>query len=345
VNLRYNYPMLEKPDLPDELLLSCLKREFGVRGAQLVFLPLGADRNTAVYRLTGDNVVYFLKLRLGNFDETSVAIPSFLSGQGVTNVIAPQFTQAGRLWADLNAYKLILYPFVEGRDGYEIALSDQHWAAFGAAVKQIHSLILPPALRRLVRVEDYASHWRDVLREFLEQIEAQTFQDPLAQQCAAFLASRREPVLDLIARAERYAQALRTCSLERVLCHADLHAGNLLIDNSDRVYIVDWDNPILAPKERDLMYAGGGQFANRRSPSEEERLFYQGYGRTQTDPAALAYYRYARIIEDLAVECELIFLSDTSGADRARQLRYLMSNFLPGNTIDIARAAAQAARV
>jgi hypothetical protein len=43
------------------------------------------------------------------------------------------------------------------------------------------------------------------------------------------------------------------------LCHSDIHAGNILIDVNDDFYIVDWDNPILAPKEHDLMFIGGGQ--------------------------------------------------------------------------------------
>ena len=84
------------------------------------------------------------------------------------------------------------------------------------------------------------------------------------------------------------------------------------------------------------MYAGGGQFANRRTPQEEEALFYRGYGETTIDPAALAYYRYERIVEDIAVECEQIFLSDAGGEDREQALHYLASNFLPGNTIEIA---------
>ena len=67
------------------------------------------------------------------------------------------------------------------------------------------------------------------------------------------------------------------------MCHADLHAGNILIDANGAFYLVDWDTLILAPKERDLMYAGGGQFGEARTPQQEEALFYQGYGQTQID--------------------------------------------------------------
>ena len=84
------------------------------------------------------------------------------------------------------------------------------------------------------------------------------------------------------------------------------------------------------------MYAGGGQFANRRTPQEEEALFYQGYGRTAVDQTALAYYRYERIIEDLAIYCEQLLLSAAGGDDREQSLHYALSNFEPHGTIEIA---------
>jgi spectinomycin phosphotransferase len=88
------------------------------------------------------------------------------------------------------------------------------------------------------------------------------------------------------------------------------------------------------------MYAGGGQFANTRTPDEEERLFYRGYGQPQIDHTALAYYRYERIIEDIAAFCEQLLLSDEGGADREQALHWLMSNFEPGGTIEIAHQTA-----
>ena len=42
--------MLEKPNFPDEKIIACLQAEYGLKVAQITFLPLGADTNTAVYR-------------------------------------------------------------------------------------------------------------------------------------------------------------------------------------------------------------------------------------------------------------------------------------------------------
>jgi hypothetical protein len=58
--------MLEKPNIADELIISCLQEEYDLRVAELTFLPLGADLGTAVYRVVADDgTAYFLKLRKG----------------------------------------------------------------------------------------------------------------------------------------------------------------------------------------------------------------------------------------------------------------------------------------
>ena len=137
----------------------------------------------------------------------------------------------------------------------------------------------------------------------------------------------------------------KTQALEFVLCHADAHAGNILIDAQGALYIVDWDNPILAPKERDLMFIGGAQGFRGVTPAEEETLFYQGYGPAQIDPLALAYYRYERIIQDIAAFCEQLLLTGEGGEDREQSYGYLASNFLPGNTIEIAYSSDKTAQV
>jgi len=329
--------MLEKPDLQDERIITCLQDEYGLHVVQVTFLPLGADFNTAVYRVVAeDGTPYFLKLRSGLFDETSVTLPKFLSDRGIEQIIAPLTTTTGQLWASLPAFKVILYPFIEGRNGYEVILSDRQWSEFGAAIRDLHTAAVPPALLSRIRPESYSPRWREIVKTFLGRIEDEGFDDPVAGELAAFLRARRAEVLDLVRRAEWLAQALQARSPEFVLCHTDVHAGNILIANNDAFYIVDWDDPILAPKERDLMFIGGAQGFAGYTAQEEESLFYRGYGPTQIDPIGLAYYRFERIVQDIAVYCEQLFLTSEGGEDRAQSLHYLKSSFLPNGTIELA---------
>jgi len=329
--------MLEKPDLDDARIVRCLRDQYGLPTARLTFLPVGADQNTAAYYLlVAGGTPYFLKLRRGAFDETAVLLPHFLAGHGIPGIIAPLPARDGRLWAQVDGYKTILYPFVQGRDGYQVELSDRNWIELGAALRQVHTLALPPALRRRIRRETYDPRWRHSLSTTLARLGHDPLPDAVAQRLADFLHPRHDQILDLVARAERLALDLVRRAPDPVLCHSDLHAGNILIAGDGALYIVDWDEPILAPKERDLMYAGGAQGFRGHTTQEEEKLFYQGYGLADINAAALAYYRYERIVTDLAIYCEQLLLSGEGGQDREQSLHYLMSNFSPGGTLEIA---------
>ena len=328
--------MLEKPDLPDQRLLAGLRDGYGLRASQLVFLPLGVDINTAVYRAAAaDDQQYFVKLRRGPFDELSVAVPSFLAGVGLQQVIAPLRTSAGQLAFRLDPYTLALYPFVEGVDGYAAALTEQHWAALGAAIKRLHTVRLPPAIRRGLQRETYASRYRQRVVAFQARLHGSRLADSIAAELAALLQARAVEVRQLVDGAERLARALQARPQVVVLCHADLHNGNLLLSPDGALHIVDWDTALLAPKERDLMFVGSGL---RRAGDEAQAAawFYQGYGPAEIDPLALAYYRCERIVQDIDAFCAQILETTEDSPDRRQALRFLMSQFEPHGVVDIA---------
>lgn len=332
--------MLEKPDLDEERLITHLRTAFGLPVVTIDFLPLGADANTAVYRATTrDGTAYFVKLRAGDFDELAVTLPAYLHRQGIAEVIAPRATRHGAHYSRHDGRAVIVYPYVAGDDGYAVTLSDAQWAAFGRAVRRLHELALPPLMQSRVERIAYTSRWRAAVQQALHRAATDSFADPLAAELAAFLHTQHNATQDLIDRAARHAESMRARLRDLVLCHTDLHAGNLLITGNGAFYIVDWDDLKLAPKERDLMFIGGAQgFAGRRAAEEIDR-FYRGYGATVLDPIALAYFRYERILEDIALYCDDIWSSTDDGADRHQALVYLQSNYRPGGPIGTAIAA------
>jgi spectinomycin phosphotransferase len=329
--------MLEKPNIQDEKIIACLQVEYGLRTIQFAFLPLGGNLCTAVYRAVAeDGTPYFCKLRFSDFDEISVELPRFLSEQGITQIIPPLPSKTGQLWAQLEDFKVILYPFVEGTSGFEDKLTEHQWAEFGTALQRIHALQLPSTLTQKMQTENYSPESRDICREVLRTLENERFDDPVMGGLAAFLLPRRETVLDFIGHAERLARVMASRSPEMVVCHSDIHPGNLFIDKNDTLFIVDWDSPVLAPKERDLMFIGGGQGYVGINDQEEEAHFYRYYDRSAVDPLAMAYYRYERNLYDLSVECPRIFSRTLNPQDRARSLEIVTWLFLPGSSIEMA---------
>lgn len=333
--------MLEKPALADETLIACLQRAYGLAVETLTFLPLGADANAGVYRATAANGnAYFVKLRRGSIDETSVTLPNCFVDQGIPQIIPPLRAQNGELWVTLAPFTVILYPFVAGHNANEVALSDELWRVFGAALKRVHTATIPPALGQQIQRERFSPQAREEVNGFLARVALERWSEPVAAKTATFLHEKRAEILDLVAHAERCAHLVQAQQPDFVVCHSDIHGWNLLIDGNEQLYMVDWDNPIWAPKERDLMFVGSGLgFAGGRTLQEEETLFYQGYGETSINAAALAYYRYERIVQDIWEFGKQLLLTEEGGEDREQSLRYLMSNFGQDGTIAIAYAS------
>ena len=109
--------------------------------------------------------------------------------------------------------------------------------------------------------------------------------------------------------------------------------NKMLINGKETLYIVDWDDPILAPRERDLMFIGAG-VGNVWNNSEEELLFYQGYGAVTVNRQLLAYYRADRILVDIAEYSQQLLYSCDGGEDRVIRYQHTVDMFEPRGVVD-----------
>jgi spectinomycin phosphotransferase len=131
---------------------------------------------------------------------------------------------------------------------------------------------------------------------------------------------------------------LQSRTLPYVISHADLHPANLLRDHLGHVFVIDWDEVMLAPKERDFLFV-------KESSADSEALpgtpaFFQGYGQTEIDWIALTYYRYERVVQDLiACAQEVFFRDDLGEGTKADSVQLFHAILADGGEIDAASQA------
>jgi spectinomycin phosphotransferase len=249
--------------------------------------------------------------------------------------MAPIPTTSNQLWVHADGFDWMLYPFFEGKNAFESPLSRAQWIALGEAMREVHTTILPSELARRVPRESYSPRYRAIVKALDSQVELRSFDDRQAAQLGAFWMSKRDDIRAVVERAEQLAQHMHKRAASLVLCHSDLHAGNVLVGADDHLTIVDWDNPILAPKERDLMFVGASVGGSWNEPREKE-WFFTGYGPAEIDSLAIAFYRYERIVVDIAEYGRRIFDVQRTPKERQSDLQKLVSAFVPNNVIDIA---------
>ncbi|MEE3919334.1 phosphotransferase [Micromonospora sp. BRA006-A] len=231
--------MIDKPDIDERTLAAEVAAAWSVDVVDLVFMPVGLDGHAWAYRVeTADGGRYFLKVRRGDFTPAAVLLPSLLRAQGLRQVVAPlDHAGAGRGFGAIGSCSTRSTTAAAGgavvsptASGSSTAISGS--AAPGHAERGGGSRPAGRAVpiergrtaadpRRAGRVERGSGCLLEAVRSALHRL-AESVDD---------LASRVTPG-------------------QHVICHADIHPGNLIADGDGPLHVVDWDAPILAPRER-----------------------------------------------------------------------------------------------
>ena len=222
--------MIEKLPLSDSHIIGCLNVDYGIEVATLTFLPLGADMNASVYKAQAhDQTSYFVKLKRGHHHDISVVIVELLHDAGIQQIIPPIKTIHGQSTQRIEDFTLIVYPFVEGQDGFSRNLTDNQWLKLGKALRQVHEIDVPPSIQNQIRREAYSPKWREAVRSLYLHIEAEPSGDEIALKLLKFMKENMLAIRRLVDRAEQLSQKLQDQSPKFVLCHSDIHGGNVLI--------------------------------------------------------------------------------------------------------------------
>jgi spectinomycin phosphotransferase len=78
-----------------------------------------------------------------------------------------------------------VYPFVDGQNGFCYHLTDDQWITLGKALKQVHELDVPPAIKDQIRKETYSSKWREHVRSLDAHIDRDLAGDETALKLQA----------------------------------------------------------------------------------------------------------------------------------------------------------------
>lgn len=321
--------------IQEQQIIELLKTNYGIESESVQLLPLGADMNAFVYKANAKSNSYFVKIKCGNHEEIHIAIIHLLHNFGIKEIIFPIATIDGKLLKRLDHSKMIIYPFIDGQNGFEQKLTKSQWIELGKTLKQIHLLSLPVYIQQQLRKEVFSPKWRETVRSLYPQIDLDASDDKIAKDFKNFFKANFDAIHRLVNSAEELSKKIQADSHNYVLCHSDIHAGNILITSDESFYIIDWDEPMMAPKERDLMFIGGG-VGNVWNLPTEVAYFYEGYGETDIDKTILSYYRHERIVEDIALFGQDILSRNHNDQSKLVMFKHFKSMFEPNGVVDIA---------
>lgn len=319
-----------------------LQQSYGITATAVVPRVVGADANASVFRIDARGSQWWLKCRSYQVAPQVWDGLHWLRGTlGIGEIVAPWPAMTGGASVQRWGLQFTLFPYIEGQSGFEAPLSAIQWRRLGEVLHRLHSARLPPALAEGLPRQLLACDALETVGRWQQQPETlPAAQDRWGRAFHAVWQRQRERIGGLHARAQALRQALAGREPRLHPCHTGLHAGNLLMGQDGALHLIDWDGLSLAPRERDLMFVGaavGGRWGRERPQG-----FAEGYGDDLGDAQWIAWYRHARILQDLVAFQQMLMGGDGDyrpPQQRRQALHHLGELFAPGNVFCAAERA------
>ncbi|MBW2280821.1 MAG: aminoglycoside phosphotransferase family protein [Deltaproteobacteria bacterium] len=309
-----------------EDLIEALRAAWHLPVRAVEFLPLGEDAAYGVDVRDGSR--FHLKLAFPGRsadrirDGFHLALMRQLDGGDVVAVPSVVPTCSGALWGEFGEALLVLSRWIDAPSLSPMRiLPEPVRLPVARAIGALHS-----ATGRLdlgsAPAEDFEIPFDTGLRAALERLDSDAPEE--LRRTVAPWRSRVEAELDALHAASERARALDPPA---VLCHTDIHGGNLLFDAQRTLWMLDWDGAQLAPCEQDLAGA-----TNAHIPRGEFRGFIDAYReRCQSralEPVLFEFYFQRRCLEDLDAFLRSILSGDAGAEQDAFDLALIRSDCL-----------------
>jgi len=321
--------MREPPNISEKRLQACLQDEYNLSIARLEFLPRGLDFKAGVYRAVSEKGVhYLLKVTSRPLYEAGFLVPRYLKDQGITSVVAPIPTKNNALWTKLEDWTLIVYPFIDGDTSWT-GMTNEQWKELGNVFKRIHNIQLKPESFSSLRKETFdPTEYVQWIRIFESQhLHVRQGVSETERALRDSWVEHQATIHTAATYLEKLAALLQSQTFPYVICHADLHPANLIRDEAN-VFVIDWDEVMLAPKERDFIFI--------REPQAD--AFWEGYGKREIDWMLLSYYLWERVVQDVIVNAQDVCFRNDLGEETKADIAKLFHEYMMDGENEVSAA-------
>jgi Ser/Thr protein kinase RdoA (MazF antagonist) len=213
-----------------------------------------------------------------------------LRAAGLDYLSAPIRTTGGRLTVPLADRHLILFHFIPGTAGDKTPFDFERYVTLLARVHQARVAIPPDVPREQFQLP-FAEQYVSLYDQLWQRPDPTAPQVALRQVLQPYAAQIADDWAELVALSETCRQA----EWPPLITHSDAMDHNLLVDADGRIAIIDWDELMLGPAERDTWsYVLDG--ATRAAFLATYRQTFPAY---RPDPRFCRFYVRRRFFEDL----------------------------------------------
>ncbi len=292
--------MKTEPDLDLTELQKTLAAIYGIHARAMRFLPHG-ECSWGYYVEAADGQGYFLKL----FREQALLpwaarlVYRLHAGCRIRQVSYSLPALSGDMITTLAGCPAAVFPFIQGQSLFECTNRREALYRLGQLLAQLHGC---HALDRECQRTEQFDVWG--LEEYRQVVEAAASPQALpgaageVQRLLRPLVSRLETLLESLLC---FQQKARGRPYLPCICHGDPTPGNILVTPAGEPYLIDWDDIILAPRERDLVFWEHDDIFFENEPASPVLDGYRSIaGPFELDPDIIGFYHRQWTVGEIA---------------------------------------------
>jgi hypothetical protein len=233
------YSNVERSEDYKHRLLDFIQAEYSIEPVNIIPAKRGFYGET--WRLDAVSISYFVKLVYPILHkpvyESSFPVIQHLCDHRIDFIGHIVKTKNGKLSIEFDGAILGVFNWIDGENIQNESTKSHEY-------QLLAKIYAVPAARVFIPCEDFSDKYANMFFEQWNMLED--------KRLLSLLEDNRPKIEH---RAERLRKFSQVCKGDRsgfVITHGDA-GGNFMV-SGDRQYIVDWDNPILAPPERDAWF-------------------------------------------------------------------------------------------
>jgi spectinomycin phosphotransferase len=254
------------------------------------------------YRVeAGDGRAFFLKLFRGTpLPDWAASLVFHLHVDGkIENISHPLPAHSGEVLVDLGGYTAALFDFIEGQTLHQLKSNASVLFHLGETLGRIHTCAVFRVDCR--RIEQFDIWGQDTYDQVLAAAGSQTTTSGAAEAALHLLRPVRKRLEALREEILIFQEKARKVSCEFCICHGDPTPGNFLVGKDGTPWLIDWDDLILAPPERDLVFWENGDIF---TPGQPDNPVFAGYrkivGEFTLNPDVIGFYQRQWTVGEIA---------------------------------------------
>lgn len=317
--------MKTPPSIDLNTLLQDLDSTYGIRAQAATFIPRG-EMSWGYHVESTRSAAYFLKI----YRET--ALPAWAARLTyrlhdvcqIEQVSHPLPARSGEFLSTLAGFQAAVFPFIEGQSLWEVPHHSRQevFHRLGQLLAQIHRCrTLTSECLRVERFEAWG------LAEYRQVIEACSSPQALpgaAGEALNLLRPLKDRLANLLDDLLRCQQKARQASFTHCICHGDPTPGNILVTPGGLPYLIDWDDTILAPRERDLVFWERDEvFFENESSSPVLEGYRNTAGDCDLNPDVIGFYRRQWTVGEIAAFSHRLLFESQDEAQNQSDLENL----------------------